>query len=296
MEMRREVQLSGIPILWDTNLADADLLDLFKVISDDPELLRSTIEIHGFLALSVRPFLKTVPFKDGYCRCVGFKDHLIVTYRSSFDWELWQARQAEIEEHKQERRERFLIEKLLAQATDHHLEENALEAIQAGRFADAAVFIKQRLEHAKSVHVPVKDRFGFRHPDLGRHVAREVRLQFCGFPTADPAVDFLCHHATRWPEFIEVAECYYRFHCKAKEKAYAELDKLFRAAVQQFPSAGGLYKEICLFWERRTQLDLAIEYCRLAAERGLRDDTKTGFPSRLKRLLNRKEKAHPSAS
>jgi hypothetical protein len=51
-----------------------------------------------------------------------------------------------------------------------------------------------------------------------------------------------------------------------------------------FPNDGYLFKEACLFWRRRGRLDLAMKYCRIAIQNGIRDDTKSGFAGRLKRL------------
>jgi hypothetical protein len=69
-----------------------------------------------------------------------------------------------------------------------------------------------------------------------------------------------------------------------------EIDKVFREAIKQFPNEGILFKRICLFWERKNLVAQAIDYCRLAVERQLRDDTQNGFPFRLKRLVNKARK------
>ena len=68
--------------------------------------------------------------------------------------------------------------------------------------------------------------------------------------------------------------------------------KVFRAAIEKFPADGMMHKKICLFWEREGDLERAIEYCKVAVSRSVRDNTKNGFVGRLKRL----QKKTPAAS
>jgi hypothetical protein len=64
---------------------------------------------------------------------------------------------------------------------------------------------------------------------------------------------------------------------------------VFDAAVELFSTDGYFHKHICLFWRRHDRPDLAIKFCEIAVQRGLSDDTKSGFVGRLDRL--RREQA-----
>ena len=158
MKMRDEVQIGGIPFVWSTNLENEDIPTLYGKISADPEFVQSGITVKG-LAISMRLFEKAVPLKDGFCWCIGFTCKIWATYRSTSDWEIWNARQAEIKELKQEQAEQQSVEKLLFRTTDQHLRNKALEALQKGRFEESAFQIEQRLEHAKQIEREFEENF-----------------------------------------------------------------------------------------------------------------------------------------
>jgi hypothetical protein len=62
------------------------------------------------------------------------------------------------------------------------------------------------------------------------------------------------------------------------------------AAITRFPRSGYLLKRVVLFWESHDRYLEAITYCRWAIEHGLTDDTKRGFPWRLRRIENKLRK------
>jgi hypothetical protein len=74
-----------------------------------------------------------------------------------------------------------------------------------------------------------------------------------------------------------------------------EIHKLIKIALEKHPMSGYLYKEVCLFFERERQLETAIEICKEAISKGIRDGTKNGFEGRLKRLMKNYNSAHPCA-
>lgn len=309
MKLREKIQIEGIPVVWDTNLEDDDIRALYAIIFDDSEFYESGVKVKG-LAISVRLFEKTVPFKDGFCWCFGFSHKLWVTYRTTGDWELWNARQAEIRELEQERAEQKVIEKLLLRTTDQHLRAKTLEALERGGYVEAASHICERYEHTKQIEREFQENFQVKWPGFSYAVFDELlRLLGC-FPTTDPAIAFLEKHANHWSRFFSFARGYDTWSRNSKagllneidsyhftnrtpaDVVFREIDKVFRAAVRQFPNEGILYKRICLFWERKAQFKLAIDYCRSAIERQLRDDTQKGFPLRLQRLINKARKAN----
>jgi hypothetical protein len=305
MILREEVQLSGIPVLWDTNLPDEELREVYAILSADPELQRSTIEVRGF-AVSAYVFVKAIPFKDGNCLCFGLKDHLVVIYRSSFDWEIWQAREAEKKELKVDQAEGLRTERLLFRVAEEHLREKVLEAVRGGLYEEATQLIEQRFQHAKAVEERIEKNFRVKWPKYSMQVSDDALRVLSCFPHTDPGIAFLRAHARHWDKFVCFAESYetrgrtsfkalapneidsyHLLNRTTKEVLFAEIDKVFREAVQRFPNEGRLYKRICLFCERNAQFTLAMEYCRLAATRSLGDNMQEMFLFRLKRLLKK---------
>jgi hypothetical protein len=307
MKWREEVQLSGIPVVWNTNLEDGDLRELYGILLEDPDLRELKVELRASTTTIcfAPPFVKTIAFREGYCLCIGWKDWLLVTYRSTSDWDIWEARRAEIAELKEEESEQVKIEELLFRAGDRHLRENVLESLKTGQFEEAARLIEQRVEHATSFEERMERDFRGRHVGYKWRVWTDALRLFCYLPTTDAGMAFLRGQARGWWDFCWFAEGYEGLSRVSKEEVFAEvdsyhflnrtanevvlaeIDRVFRAAVERFPREGRLYKRVCLFWGRKGKLGLAIEYCRLGAERGLADGTKKGFPFRLKRLLNK---------
>ncbi len=304
MKVRAYVQIDGIPVIWYTNLEEDDIRILYAIISVDPTFVQSGVTGQG-LDISIRLIKKTIPFRDGFCSCWGVRQLLWAEYRSTIDWELRIARQAAIDELKQEQADFHQIEKLLFRTTDQHLRTKALEALQNGDFEEAVLQIEHRFEHAKEIEREFEEKFHVKWLGYKSAVCDEVLRLCCCFPTTDPAIAFLARNENNWCKYFGFGESYailsrlskedlfsdidsYHFSNRtSKEVVFGEIDKVFRRAIKQFPREGVLYKRICLFWERQNQLTLAIDYCRLAAEHHLRDDTKNGFPFRLQRLLNK---------
>jgi hypothetical protein len=303
MELREEVQLSGIPVLWHTNLADDDLRELYAILSTDPDFAQSKVDVRG-LAVSVRTFVRAIPFKDGCCLCYGLKDYLVIIYRSSFDWEIWVARLAEVKELKEEQAQELKTERLLFQVADQHLREKASVAVRGGHYEEAAQLIEQRFQQAKAIEQRIENNFRVKWPKCSSRVFDDVLRLFSCFPNTDPAVAFLRAHAKHWDKFVRFAEGYeirshtsYRkvipgeidsYHLlnrTTKQAVFAEIDKVFRVVVERFPNEGRLYERICLFCERNAQVALAMEYCRLAVRSTLSDNTQETFSLRLRRLL-----------
>ncbi len=99
----------------------------------------------------------------------------------------------------------------------------------------------------------------------------------------EASIAFLNRYAEFWWNYKRFAELY-RFCHGGSDQTSGELDKVFRAAVARYPNEGMLFKWICLFWERESQTNRAAEYCQLAIDHRVSDDTKTGFEGRIKRL------------
>lgn len=223
MKLRDKVQIEGVPVIWVTNLEDDDIRALYTVLSSDPEFGQSGVKVQG-LAVSLSLFDKTVPFGDGFCRCFGFSHKLWVTYRSKKDWELWNARQVEIKELKEEQAEQKGIEKLLFRTTDRHLRVEALEALQKGRFEEAALHIEHRFDHARRIEQEFEENFGVKWLGYSYAVCSEVLRLFCCFPKTVLAIAFLEKNANHWDKFFRFAESYEIWSRFSKEDLFNEID------------------------------------------------------------------------
>jgi hypothetical protein len=136
MDWRKNVPLAGTSYTWDTNLSDEELAEFYAAVREDPEFVQSHLSVQG-LAISLALFDKMVPFREGFCWCIGFGTHFFVTYRTTLGWELWQARKQELEELKQEQEEQRRIELLLFRTEDEFRAGQFHEAIAAADFVRA---------------------------------------------------------------------------------------------------------------------------------------------------------------
>jgi hypothetical protein len=286
MEVRKNVKLEGIPICWHTNLSDDEVRQLYEILKDDPDLSDCKIEVRRSFPIVISCpalFSKAIPFKEGWCECYGLEHCLRVIYRSAKDWDLWNARQREIEEFWDERNGQFNINKLLFEVEDESLAQDAKDSLVKKEFKIAASLIEKRMLHAKRVE-ELNRAQGFRHFNVIFWTRRDSLQILTQFPAAEYAIRFLREHAKFWWDYYSFGKNYFFSNCQGGKAPIEETDKVFRAAVHDFPQEGKLYKNVCLFWKRENQINLAIEYCRLACDRGLRDNTQKGFPFRLKRL------------
>ena len=100
MNVRERVLVDGLPFTWCTNLDDEALRDFYRRYADriqEPE--PSADASSRTIRLPFR--MAFLEFLDGVClwTCSG-ATHTVL-YRSNRDWELWNARQAEIHELRQ---------------------------------------------------------------------------------------------------------------------------------------------------------------------------------------------------
>lgn len=276
MEWRKNVPLAGTSHTWDTNLPDEELTEFYAVVREDPEFVQSHLSVQG-LAISLALFDKMVPFREGHAWCVGFGTHFFVTYRTQLGWELWDARKQELEELKQEQEEQRRIELLLFRTEDEFREGQFHEAIAVGDFPRAeSILIDRGLARQTCEFKEVRDWFF-------QFVSESAIRLFHSFPDIGPGVRFLARFERPYWEYLRFAESR-RFW---KIPSLPELRGILDAASVRFPDNPFLFKEAALFLVRQGDLDGAAQVCRTAVARGLRDNTKSGFVGRLRRLENR---------
>ena len=126
LKLREKVLLPGIPVVWSTNLLDEDIRNFYLKLESD----RGFVSFLGSkgggdgsqgLTLSIRIFSRAIDFKEGSCQCIGVGNRLCVIYRSTEEWELWDAREREIRELRDEQRRELEVEELVFANEDNHL-------------------------------------------------------------------------------------------------------------------------------------------------------------------------------
>jgi hypothetical protein len=207
---------------------------------------------------------------------------------SESDWVLWDTRQREVQELKEEKADQYHTKKVLFQVVDALLVEKAQELISQKDYAAAAAVFSERVEKSKTIEKE-SEALGYKIYEVW-HVRDSSLQSLSRFPTTDYAIEFLRKHLNFWWSYLRTAEGYFFIHCQNDVSKMDEVNRVFRAATIEFPQEGKLYKNICLFLERHNQMDMAILYCKEACDRGLKDDTQKGFPFRLRRLLRKATK------
>lgn len=278
---RRDVILDGIPLKWHTNLTDDKITRLYRQIKDDPDITQSSapVNVLGLFSISLNIFDKLVEFEDGACHCIGVNETIYAIYKTSFDWEIWAARRAEIQELEEEQALEREVERELLKTEEYHLIARCTERITARDYESAYLFLCARANLLRE---------NTKH-GLAYFFNEEIFMRLSSFPV-DYCMRFLAQYSFSWTAYPRLLGSM-AFCRKAPE---SELEVLCEAGIYRFPHEGMLFKDIVLFWRRRGNICLAVRYCEAAVKNGVKDDTKSGFPGRLKRLRKEAEQGDGS--
>jgi len=306
MEMRKEIQVPGIPVVWETNLSNAELKDLFELIRGDRELEESRLKVE-VPRISIRLYYKPVLFKDGLVVCMGVLPHINAIYRTTNEWLLWDAHRKEVEELHAEQEQILQADIQVFLAQDEFWKQKARQAAHAGDGPTVRECLNNRVQIRRD------------QPHLEKHVySRWNLLQdgmevFAEIPDTSFAIEFLAQqaeHPTWYGHFVQqymwhkariymsrhdiMDDAYWRERMRSEpsyQDAILRAERVFVAALSRFPNNGFVYRDACRFLARECSYEKAIEYCEGAIQKGLQDDTKAGFQGRLARLQKKIAKA-----
>jgi len=210
-----------------------------------------------------------------------------VTYRTTYGWEVWDARKREIEELRVQQAQEKAVELQLLRTEDAHLLALGSQAQAREDYETATRYYCARAElHAQS---PLTAGCAYL-------ILEDAVKRFSTFPTSAYGIAYLRQYHLHSHIFHRFAQAFGFWSRLPPAQKHFEIDRVHEEAVRLFPSEGRLLKNVCLFWRREHRLDLATKYCQIAAERGLSDDTKSGFAGRLKRLaVERTRSAQPGS-
>ena len=300
----KKIILEGIPIEWDTNLSKEDLYQFWLHIADDADYLLSGINNESF-SISVNPYFKDIPFKEGCCFCGGFSGHLTVIYRTIEEWEIWQEQKAEEERLESEKEDLRQAEEVLFETEISEIEKLIVAAVSAGNSSHAV----------SQIH---------NYNLLRKHYYSPESTFLDTWCSADEAVEFLAMVADvneviaylnnivapSWIFYV-IGENYFSCQFRLTEKlinargptwrdqiftsSYGKhflenTDLYFNEAVLRRDVNGDVFREICLHYQRENAFEKAKNFCQQAIDLGLTDGTKSGFLGRLKRLRNAERK------
>lgn len=280
MQLREVISVPGVPFTWNTNLSDNDIREFYEEHGSNAPWQESGISVFT-LTIKLRFIMATVPFRDGACQWYAANDRHWVVFRTSYEWELWEARKHELNELSEEQAHEQAAEYQLFRTEDDHLLHIACTALERDDFVTAAGYYCARgeLRHAFR-HLPhVESYLNF--------LGDDSLMRFTSFPDATYGLSFLQEFSTNAASYSSFAGCF-QFWRRDWPLAHrhAEAERIYDAAIVRFPSDGQLFRDACLFWRREKRLDLAIKYCRTAVASVACDDTKSGFAGRLKRLIS----------
>jgi hypothetical protein len=273
---RRDVTLDGIPLKWHTNLTDDQIARLYWRLKVDPDITQpsASVNVSGFFSISLHIFDKFVEFEDGACHCIGVNDTIYAIYKTAHDWDLWAARRAEIQELEEEQALEREVERELLKTEEYHLIERCTERITARDYESAYLFLCARANLLRD---------NTKH-GLAYFFIEEIFMRLSSFPV-DYCTKFLEQYSLPWTAYPRLMGSM-AFWRKASD---SELNVLCEAGISRFPHEGMLFKDIVLFWRRRNNIDFAVYYCEVAVRNEVKDDTKSGFSGRLKRLKKEAE-------
>jgi hypothetical protein len=267
--------VDGLPFVWSTNLCDEEIREFYKRYSghiqeSDPPTEPGVIHIplrFGFLE-----------FLEGVCLWSASGDHHTVLYRSNKDWELWNARQGEIEELRQEQAAERGVQRQLLAVEDNHLAEKTERAIEAAKFDAAAALMFARTE------LRLKFTDWKEVPFLWSLWRSQFQIVFARFPDSGYGLEFLRKFDATPQAFRNFARSFASVRGFKGQECAEQTKRIYDEAMRMFPDHALLAADACLFWRRLGRYDLAMKICAEAIRRGFKDGTKSGFEGRMKRL------------
>ncbi len=277
MNVRERIAVAGLPFIWSTNLDDDALREFYQVYGQRiHESEAPTEQVPGIISIPLR--MAFLEFREGVCLWTCSGRHHTVLYRSNRDWEIWNARHAEIQELREEQAAEKAAQCRLLAVEDAHLREKADLLIKAEDYDTAAACVHARAE----MRLAFNQSQGV--PSLWSLWRSEFPLVFTRFPISTHGIAFLRKYDPTPQAFTNFAHWYAAGRCFRGEQSIAETGRIYDEAMKLFPNAPRIFKAATLFWRRVGQYDLALRICSEALKKGLRDATKSGFEGRLRRL------------
>jgi hypothetical protein len=283
MNLREKVIVDGIPYIWFTNLDDDGIREFFDIYagriqkSEPPKEAPEEKSRERKVVFQIKCRMSFFDFRDGVCfwRASGEEHHVL--YRSNHEWELWNARQQEIEELRQEQEAERAIERGLLKVEDQHLTEKANAAIKSGDYDIAAAYVSARMD----LRLSSKEIKGFSY--LWSRPS-QLWWTFTQFPTSNYGIEFICKYDSKSGIFRNFAHWFSACRGLPTEERAEQSWKIYETGMKLFPDNVGLVQAACLFWRRMRRYDLAMKICSEAIKKGMKDGTKSGFEGRMKRL------------
>lgn len=285
MEIREKVVIDGIPYVWFTNLTDEGVLEFYVLYSDkirkseQPEKSLG----RGKFVFRIDCRFGFFDFRDGACMWTATDEKHHVLYRSKLDWELWNARQQEIEELRQEQETENAIERGLLNIEDRHLAEKANAAIKDSEYGVAAAYVFARMDlRLKSKEIKGLSYLWSRPSELWWMLTK--------FPTSNHGIEFICKYDCKPGIFRNFAHWFSACRGVPSEDRAEQTWRIYQTGMELFPDSSNLFQAACLFWRRMRRYDLAMKICSEAIGKGMKDGTKSGFEGRLERLKKESER------
>ena len=275
MVLCTRVVVEGIPFEWSTNLDESGIREFYGKYSDEIEEKQvSQDAFPSVIRISLR--FGFFDLKAGFCFWNASGKHHTVIYRTHYEWEIWDARQKELHELEEEQKIELSVEEQILSTEDNHLKEKTEEAIDRKDFESALAHIEGRIAIRQNC-ARLKELF---------YLWRISHLwwAYTNLPTSTYGIDFLLKHDRQLQAFLNLAHWFAARCGLERGLCVSETLRIYEAAKRLYPNEGSLAKHECLFLRRMGNYEMAIRVCLDALERGLKDNTKSGFEGRLKRL------------
>jgi hypothetical protein len=101
MEMKRGITVDGLQGRWTTNMSADDLREFWREHCDRAQPEEFDFSLPGS-CISLKIIAEALPFRDGMCLWHGVNERQTVIFHTMKEWELFEARQKEIQERREE--------------------------------------------------------------------------------------------------------------------------------------------------------------------------------------------------
>lgn len=301
MKGRERIQLDGIDITWETNLPASELREFYLTAFKTDWEGNIAGEAKSLADSGPSPSNGWFPFRDGYCLCSISSGNLVAIY---YTYEETLAFERERKRIKLLRRYSELLatkEIQLQIIYDRALRKAARDALCRENYETAL----QHMNSRAAIRREYEKHRGKAPWMWDNQRATDFTNILASFPNTTVGLNFLRRHYPYglWYSSFAFAWIFWRYSYHREDHSsdwmlagcYApapmplnecldEVFRIFKVGSAIDPYNWIIHQDCAKIFEKHNDLDHAIEVCRQAIQRGLREDTRTGFKGRMERL------------
>jgi tetratricopeptide (TPR) repeat protein len=281
LNYRANIQIQGIPFEWETHLNDDEIKQLYQILLRERILIKPTSDVvrqekSKTLTLEISDLLDIfeTEFKGLKYRIGIIKNKIRVTCRPADEWDIIE---------KEEKKE---VKKLKEAEGKYKVYNSCLSLMENGDL----LVNKGDYEKAKTIFINAIE---MKMSNKGNQLLNFVRPiwpllnLFYKTKSVEEGIEFLKQYKSKFRENESISYWIAFGRNFERDGDINNAEKIYKLALERDSEYWETYKRLCIIYERAKRYNDAVTICKLAIDRNLSDDTKSGFEGRLKRILKK---------